>query len=185
MNRNIADSFADMIEKGCQNEDVLVDALMCFVETERHLDLIQEISSRLPAAQFTSDYWNNKGQKCWNPIFAAVMYCSDIEVFRILHATGYPIFPVVDLCFYPDPKDFLEIIGMNMPAGTDEFILYEIAVKHLMMPYIGKKSLNDQQDGNDIFGEANRDSFYLSSYSQISVEMFDEFLARFIEYGMN
>ena len=184
MNKAISDSFASMIEKGCQSENVLVDALMCFVETESHLDLIQEISSRLPAAQFTSAYWNNKGQKCWNPVFAAVMYCSGVEVFRILHATGYPIFPVVDLRFYPDPKAFLEIIGMNMPDSTDEFALYKIAVKHLMMPYIGKKSPNNQQDGNDIFGEANRDSFYLSSYYWVSVEMFDEFLARFIKYGM-
>ena len=82
MNRNIADSFADMIEKGCQSEDVLVDALMSFIETESHLDLIPEISSRLPAAQFTSDYWNNKGRKCWNPVFAAVMYCSDNLLLR-------------------------------------------------------------------------------------------------------
>ena len=184
MNKYITESFADMIERGCQSEDVLVDALMSFIETESHLDLIPEISLRLPAAQFTSDYWNNKGQKCWNPVFAAVMYCSDIEVFRILHNVGYPIFPVVDLWFYPNPKEFLEVIGMNMPGGTDEFTLYEIAVKCLMKPYIGEKSPDSQQDGNDIFGEVNRDSFYLSSYSRISVEMFDEFLTRFIEYGM-
>ena len=185
MNKYITESFADMIERGCKDEDILVDALMCFIETESRLDLIPEISSRLPAAQFTSNYWNNKGQKCWNPVFAAVMYCSDIEVFRILHNVGYPIFPVVDLWFYPNPKEFLEIIGMNMPDGTDEFTLYEIAVNRLMKPYIGKKSPNSQQDGNDIFGEVNRDSFYLSSYSRISVEMFDEFLVRFIEYGKN
>ena len=185
MNKYITESFADMIERGCKDEDILVDALMCFIETESRLDLIPEISSRLPAAQFTSNYWNNKGQKCWNPVFAAVMYCSDIEVFRILHNVGYPIFPVVDLWFYPNPKEFLEIIGMNMPDGTDEFTLYEIAVNRLMKPYIGKKSPNSQQNGNDIFGEVNRDSFYLSSYSMISVEMFDEFLVRFIEYGKN
>ena len=182
MNKNIADTFADMIEKGCKDENVLIEALMCFIETERHLDLILEISSRLPSAQFTSDYWN---QKCWNPVFAAVMYCSDITVFRILRNLGYPVFPVVDLRFYPDPKGFLEIIGMNMPDNTDEFTLFEIAVKHLMAPYIGNKSLRSKQYGDDIFGEVNLESFYLSSYSRISTEMFDVFLTRFIEYGMN
>ena len=185
MNKNIVDSFADMIERGCKDEDILADALVCFIETGSHLDLIPEIASRLPSAQFTSDYWNNKGQKCWNPVFAAVMYCSDIEVFRMLHAIGYPTFPVVDLLFYPNPKEFLEIIEMNMPDSADEFTLYEIAVGHLMKPYIGRKSLNSRRDGNDIFGEVNRDSFYLSSYSRISAEMFDGLLARFIEYGLN
>ena len=185
MNKAISDSFASMIKRGCKDEDVLIDAMMCFIETESHLDLIPEISSRLPAAQFTSDYWNHKGQKSWNPVFAAVMYCSGIEVFRILHSIGYPIFPVVDLWFYPDPKEFLEIIGMNMPDGADEFTLFEIAVKHLMRPYIGKKSQNSQKVGNDIFGEVNLESFYLSSYSRISAEMFDELLSRFIEYGKN
>lgn len=185
MNRNIADTFADMIERGCKDEDMLADALTCFIETESHLDLIPEISSRLSAAQFTSDYWNDKGQKCWNPVFSAVMYCSGIAVFRILRDLGYPVFPVVDLWFYPDPKEFLEIIGMNMPDNTDEFTLFEIAVKHLMKPYAGKKSSTSQQAGNDIFGEVNLESFYLSSYSRISAEMFDVFLTRFIEYGMN
>lgn len=185
MNKNISDTFADMLERGCKDEDVLADALMCFIETESHLDLIPEISSRLPAAQFTNDYWNNKGQECWNPVFAAVMYCSGIEVFRILHTAGYPVFPVVDLWLYPDPKEFLEIIGMNMPDGADEFTLFEIAVKHLMTPYIGRKSPNSQKDGIDIFGDVNLESFYLSGYSMISAEMFDELLSRFIEYGRN
>ena len=83
------------------------------------------------------------------------MHCSDIAVFRILRDLGYPVFPVVDLWFYPDPKKFLEIIGMNMPDDTDEFTLFEIAVKHLMKPYIGMKSTNCQQNGEDIFGKAN------------------------------
>lgn len=185
MNRNIADTFADMIEKGCKDEAILVDALMCFIETENHIDLIPEISSRLPSAQFTSDYWNDIGQKCWNPVFAAVMHCSGIAVFRILRDLGYPVFPVVDLWCYPAPKEFLEIIGMNMPDNTDEFTLFEIAVKHLMKPYTGKKSSSSQQDGNDMFGEVNLESFYLSSYSRISAEMFDVFLTRFIEYGLD
>ena len=183
MNRNIADTFADMIERGCKDEDTLADALTCFIETESHLDLIPEISSRLPAAQFTSDYWNHKGQKSWNPVFTAVMHCSDIAVFRILRDLGYPVFPVVDLWFYPDPREFLEIIEMNMPDDTDEFTLFEIAVKHLMKPYIGMKSTNCQQNGEDIFGKANLENFYLSSHSWISADMFDEFLTRFIEYG--
>ena len=185
MNRNIADTFADMIERGCKDEDTLADALTCFIETESHLDLIPEISSRLPAAQFTSDYWNHKGQKSWNPVFTAVMHCSDIAVFRILRDLGYPVFPVVDLHFYPDPKEFLEIIGMNMPVDTDEFSLFEIAVKHLMHHYIGMKSPNSQQNGEDIFGKANLENFYLSSHSWISAEIFDVFLTRFIEYGMS
>ena len=75
------------------------------------------------------------------------MHCSDIAVFRILRDLGYPVFPVVDLHFYPDPKEFLEIIGMNMPVDTDEFSLFEIAVKHLMQHYIGMKSPNSQQNG--------------------------------------
>ena len=183
MNRNIADTFADMIESGCKDEDTLADALTCFIETESHLDLIPEISSRLPAAQFTSDYWRHKGQKSWNPVFTAVMHCSDIAVFRILRDLGYPVFPVVDLHFYPDPKEFLEIIEMNMPVDTDEFSLFEIAVKHLMQHYIGMKSPNSQQNGEDIFGKANLENFYLSSHSWISADMFDEFLTRFIEYG--
>ena len=183
MNRNIADTFADMIERGCKDEDMLADALTCFIETESHLDLVPEILSRLPSAQFTSDYWNHKGQKSWNPVFTAVMHCSDIAVFRILRDLGYPVFPVVDLWFYPDPREFLEIIEMNMPDDTDEFTLFEIAVKHLMKPYIGMKSTNSQQNGEDIFGKANLENFYLSSHSWISADMFDEFLTRFIEYG--
>lgn len=185
MKKNISDTFADMIEKGCKDEDMLADALTCFIETESHLDLIPEISSRLPATQFTSDYWNHKGQKSWNPIFTAVMHCSDIAVFRILRDLGYPVFPVVDLWFYPDPKEFLEIIGMNMPDDTDEFTLFEIAVKHLMQHYIGMKSPNSQQNGEDIFGKVNLANFYLSSHSWISAEMFDLFFTRFIEYGIN
>lgn len=185
MNKSIVDFFVNMIERGCKDEDILADALMCFIETESHLNLIPEISSRLPAAQFTSDYWKHKGQKSLNPVFTAVMHCSSITVFRILRDLGYPVFPVVDLWFYPDPKEFLEIIGMNMPDDTDEFTLFEIAVKHLVKHYIGMKSPKSQQNGEDIFGKVNLESFYLSSHSWISAEMFDGFLTRFIEYGMN
>ena len=60
MNKSIVDFFVNMIERGCKDEDILADALMCFIETESHLNLIPEISSRLPAAQFTSDYWSIK-----------------------------------------------------------------------------------------------------------------------------
>ena len=42
MNKNISDTFADMLERGCKDEDVLADALMCFIETESHLDLIPD-----------------------------------------------------------------------------------------------------------------------------------------------
>ena len=103
-----ADLLADLIEKGLQEENMLIEALMCFIETESHLDLIPVISSRLPSVQFTSGYWNDKGPYCWNPVFSAVMHCSGIEVFRALRDADFPLFPVVDLRFYPDPEGFLE-----------------------------------------------------------------------------
>ena len=164
-----ADLLADLIEKGLQEENMLIEALMCFIETESHLDLIPVISSRLPSVQFTSGYWNDKGPYCWNPVFSAVMHCSGIEVFRALRDADFPIFPVVDLRFYPDPEGFLEIIGMNMPDGTGKAELYELAAKRILEPYKGN--------------EVNLERFYLSSNSTVSAEKFDVYLSNFIIYG--
>ena len=183
MTRRIADILSDMIEAGCRDESILIEALMCFIETESHVDLIPAISSRLPEAQFTDDYWNRKSRKHWNPVFAAVMHCSCIEVFRALRDAHYPVFPVADLRLYPDPEGFLEIIAMDMPDGTDEAMLYEIAVKRITAPYMGREGYEDGMSGDEIFGLANRDSFYLSSFSDIPGAMFDEILSGFIAYG--
>ena len=166
---NLADRYASFVESGCTDEKILIEAMMCFIEKEQHLELIPAIASRLPAAQYRMEYWYKSGWKNWNPVFAAVMNCSSIEVFRILRDLGYPLDGIMDLHFYPDPAGFVEIISMSMPAEATELTVYSKALERVIETSVGK---------------VNGCPFYtLSSCVEISSETFDSLLSEFIEYG--
>lgn len=139
MTRELAEIFAEMINSGCEDEEILREAMRCFIQLERHLELIPVIASRLPDVQFTSDYWRKGGG--FNPVLMAVMNCSAIEVFRALRDVGYPMFPIIDLHVYPNAEKFIEILGMNMPSSTSQIELYG-----LMIQKVTKRSL--RRSGN-------------------------------------
>lgn len=166
---NLADGYASFVESGCTDENILIEAMMCFIEKEQHLDLIPVIASRLPAEQYRIEYWYKSGWRNWNPVFAAVMNCSSIEVFRILRDLGYPLDGIMDLNFYPDPSGFVEIISMNMPAETTELTVFSEALERVLESSVGKN------DGCPFYT--------LPCRVEISSETFDALLSDFIEYG--
>lgn len=127
MASNLADRYAAFVESRCMDEKILIEAMMCFIEKEQYLNLLPVISSRLPAEQYRIEYWYKSGWKHWNPVFAAVMNCASIEVFRSLRNLGYPLDGINDLHFYPDPAGFLEIISMIMPAESTEMAVFSEA----------------------------------------------------------
>ena len=135
---NLADRYATFVESGCTNEKILIEAMMCFIEKEQYLELIPAIASRLPAEQYRMEYWYKSGWKNWNPVFAAVMNCSSIEVFRILRDLGYPLDGIMDLHFYPDPAGFVEIISMSMPTEATELTVYSKALERVIETTVGK-----------------------------------------------
>lgn len=163
---NLTDRYAAFVESGCTDEKILIEAMMCFIEKEQHLDLIHVIALRLPAEQYRMEYWYKRN---WNPVFAAVMYCSSIEVFRILRDLGYPLDGIMDLNFYPDPAGFVEIISMNMPAETTELAVFSEALERVLESSVG-------EIGGCPF-------FTLPRRVEISSETFDALFSEFIEYG--
>ena len=182
MKRKLADRFATIIEAGCSDESILADALMCLIETGTHIELIPEICERLPKEQFTDSYWSDKAYNSWHPVFAAVMYCADIRVFRSLKEIGYSMEHIVDLQFYHDTEDFLEIISMNMPQGTDKLRLYTTAISSFVRRRVSGTKYNEILSGNEIYGRCVTD-FSLSNHLHVSANTFDIMLSEFIEYG--
>lgn len=182
MTRELAEIFAEMITSGCKDEEILREAMRCFIQLERHLELIPVIASRLPDVQFTSDYWRKCGG--FNPVLMAVMNCSAIEVFRALRDVGYPMFPIIDLHVYPNAEEFIEILGMNMPSSTSQIELYGLMILKVTKRSLRRSGNREEiPSGECLYGTTCCSSFYLTNQYDIPATVFDIILSRLIVYG--
>ena len=83
MDSYFIDRLASQVKSGRKDKRFLIDAMKCFIKSERHLELIPFISSLLPAEQFSDmGFWDGD-YYFENPVRTAVMHCSSVDVFAV------------------------------------------------------------------------------------------------------